>query len=147
MADFELLFGSNLLTGQKHRLRHFQSIRLVATSLSNYNKLILPSQLIITPANREDIILATLTKHWDMKVKDHTSDLKAGMILIGDTPPKHVIIQEIKKADIPMLYTPVSSTKAMEMISSFTAKITLEDAEKVQEAINLVEKYVNFDLL
>ncbi|MBP9840966.1 MAG: AAA family ATPase [Simkaniaceae bacterium] len=144
MRDFEILFGSPLLTGLSHRLRHFKNLRLVATSLKNYNKLILPSQLIITPANREEIILATLTKYWDMKVKDHESDLEAGMILIGDTPPRHQIIQEIKKADIPMLYVPLSSTKTMQMISSHTAKIGLEDQEKVHEAIQVVENHVDF---
>ena len=147
MRDFEILFSTHLLTGHSHRLRHFKNLRLVATSLKNYNKLILPSQLIITPANREEIILATLTKYWDMKVKDHESDLRSGMILIGDTPPRHQIIQEIKKADIPMLYVPLSSTKAMEMISSHTAKISLEDEEKVHEAIQVVENHIDFSQL
>jgi phosphate acetyltransferase len=147
MRDFEILFSTHLLTGHSHRLRHFKNLRLVATSLKNYNKLILPSQLIITPANREEIILATLAKYWDMKVKDHKSDLESGMILIGDTPPRHQIIQEIKKADIPMLYVPLSSTKAMEMIASHTAKISLEDEEKVHEAIQVIENYVDFTAL
>ncbi|MCH9613927.1 MAG: Phosphate acetyltransferase [Chlamydiia bacterium] len=147
MRDFESLFGSKLLTGTSHRLRHFENIRLVATSLKNFTKLILPEQLLITPANREDIILATLTKHWDIKIKDPKKDLKTGLILIGDTPPKHTIISELKKADIPMLYTPVSSTKAMQMINSHTAKIQIEDAEKVNEAIDLVESHLNFDAI
>lgn len=147
MRDFESLFGSTLLTGTAHRLRHFENMRLVATSLKNFTKLILPSQLLITPANREDIILATLTKHWDIKIHDPKKDLKTGLILIGDTPPKPSIISELKKADIPMLYTPVSSTKAMQMINSHTAKIQIEDAEKVNEAIDLVESHLDFDAL
>lgn len=147
MQDFETLFNTDLLTGKGHRLRHFKHTRLVATSVDSYREWMLPNQLIITPSNREEIILATLTKHWEYKITDPESDFKAGMILTGDHPPRHFIVDELKKADIPMLYTPVHSHTAMQMISSFTAKIRTEDVEKVHEAIALVENHIDFDLL
>ena len=128
-------------------LRHFRHTRLVATSLKNFRELILPNQLIITPANREDIILATLTKHWDVKIANPLEDLEAGIILTGGTPPRQTIVEALKKANIPMLYAPVSSYKAMEMITSYTVKIRKEDKEKIQEAIELVESHIDFDKL
>ncbi len=143
MKDFEQLFQTTLVTGEKHLLRHFKTIRLVATSLETYREMILPSQLIITPANREDIILATLTKYWDHKQSHPKEDLEAGMILTGDFPPRHHIIEELKKAEIPMLYTPAHSSAAMQMITTFTAKIRTEDVEKVREAITLVENHID----
>jgi phosphate acetyltransferase len=147
MKDFEGLFQTELLTGKQHRLRHFKHTRLVATSVDNYREWILPSQLIITPSNREDIILATLTKHWDYQVEHPQADLEAGMILTGDYQPRHYLIEELKKADIPMMYVPVHSHTAMQQIHSFTTKIRNEDVEKVQEAIEVVEKHVDFDHL
>jgi phosphate acetyltransferase len=147
MKDFEGLFQTELLTGKKHRLRHFENIRLVATSVETYREMVVKDQLIITPSNREDIILATLTKHWDYKIGHPHDDLEAGMILTGDYPPRHYIIQEIKKADIPMLYIPFHSHTAMQMISSFTSKIRNEDVEKVREAVDVVESHIDFDLL
>ncbi len=147
MRDFETLFETTLKTGENHRLRHFKQIRLVATSVDTYRELILPQQLIITPANREEIILATLSKHWEIKIANPTHDLKAGMILTGDHPPRHYIIEELKKANIPMLYTPFHSHTAMKMITSFTAKIQTEDTEKIKEAIEVVENHINFELL
>lgn len=147
MKDFELLFNATLLAGEEYLLRHFRHTRLVATSLKNFRELILPNQLIITPANREDIILATLTKHWDVKIASPRDDLETGMILTGETPPRQTIIEALKKANIPMLYAPVSSYKAMEMITSYTVKIRKEDKEKIQEAIELVENHIDFDLL
>lgn len=147
MKDFELLFKATLLSGEEYHQRHFRHTRLVATSLKNFRELILPKQLIITPANREDIILATLTKHWDVKMANPKDDLEAGMILTGDAPPRQTIIEALKKANIPMLYAPVSSYKAMEMITSYTVKIRKEDKEKVQEAIELVESHIDFDKL
>jgi phosphate acetyltransferase len=140
MKDFEALFEATLLTGEEHHLRHFKHLRLVATSVETYRELIVPNQLIITPANREDIILATLSHN-------ETENLQTGMILTGDLPPRHFIIEELKKAHIPMLFAPVHSYTAMKMIANFTAKIRKEDLEKIHEAIDLVESHVDFNRL
>ncbi|MBS0648363.1 MAG: AAA family ATPase [Verrucomicrobia bacterium] len=145
MKDFETLFKTTLLSGEQHRMRHFKQTRLVDTSLENYRDLIAKSQLIITPANREDIILETLSYHWDMKIAHPQTDSEAGMILTGNIPPKASIVEEIKKAEIPMLYAPLNSYSAMKLITSFTAKIRREDVAKVQEAIEVVENQINFD--
>ncbi len=147
MRDFELLFHATLLTGQEHYLRYFQQTRLVATSLKNFQQLIFPSELIITPSNREDIILAILTKHWDVKIANPLHDLKTGMILTGDHPPRQTIIEALRKANIPMLYVPLSSYQAMEKITSYTVKIRQEDKKKIEEAIGVVEKHIDFHKL
>ena len=147
MQDYESLFNATLLTGEDHHMRHFRHMRLVATSLKNYRELILPNQLIITPSNREDIILSTLTKHWDVKIANPQEDLSVGIILTGDTPPRQTILEALKKANIPMLYAPVSSYRAMEMITSYTVKIRKEDKEKINEAVEIVESHIDFELL
>jgi len=46
-----------------------------------------------------------------------------------------------------MLYAPVSSYRAMEMITSYTVKIRKEDKEKINEAVEVVESHIDFDLL
>lgn len=147
MRDFEHLFDNKLMSGEDYRYRHFQHNRLIATSIDNYRNLVIPSQLIITPASREDIILTTLTKYWDMKVSSPKKDLEAGMILTGSTPPDPQIVEQLKKARIPMIYAPVSSYTAMKMITSFTAKIRAEDVEKINEAVDLVENHIDFETL
>jgi dethiobiotin synthetase len=147
MSDFELLFETKLLTGKEHRWRHFEQIRLVASSVEIYRTLIIPGQLIITPAGREDIILATLTRFWDLKIAHPEDDLQTGLILTGKIPPDHQIVEQIKKANIPMLYAPVSSFIAMKMIHSYTTKIRSEDAPKIAEAIKVVESHVDFEQL
>ncbi len=145
MKDFEVLFNTTVLTGEEHHLRHFLHTRLVATSVENYQKLIAHNQLIITPANREDIILATLTKHWDVKIANPDDDLQAGMILTGSAPPKHTIVEQLKKAHIPMLYAPMAGYEAMKKITTFTAKIQKEDIAKIKEAVDLVESHLDFE--
>ncbi len=145
MSDFEQLFGTSLLTGQDHRCRHFENIRLVASSVDMYRSFIAPNQMLITPAGREDIILATLSRFWDLKISHPEEDLQAGMILTGKYPPKESIVEQIRRADIPMLYVPVSSFVAMKMINSYTTKIRSEDTDKIKEAVRVVETHIDFD--
>ena len=147
MKDFEILFQTTLLTGEQLRLRHFQHIRLIATSVEMYRGEILPHQLIITPATREDIILATLTRYWDTKISHPEEELATGMILTGKESPKPAVIEQIRKAGIPMLHAPVSSFAAMKMINTYTAKIRKEDTEKIEEAIKVVKTHIDFDIL
>ena len=147
MSDFEQLFQAQLLSGTEHRWRHFQHIGLVASTVDIYRTVIISNQLVITAADREDIILATLTRFWDMKIAHPDTDLKAGIILTGRTPPKESIIEQIRRSGIPMLYAPVSSFVAMKMVNSFTTKIQREDHSKIEEAIKVVESHIDFKLL
>lgn len=147
MKDFELLFQSELISGMQHKMRHFRHIRLAASSVEIYKTMIIPHQLIVTPAGREDIILATLTRYWDTKISNPDEDLEIGLILTGKQPPKESIVDQIRKANIPMLYVPVSSFIAMKMIGSNISKIRTEDRAKVRQAIELVERHIDFDLL
>ncbi len=147
MQDFEQVFQTPLLSGEEFRWRHFQHIGLVASTVEIYRTVIRSNQLVITPADREDIILATLTRFWDMKIADPDTDLESGIILTGKTPPKKAIIDQIRKAGIPMLYAPVSSFAAMKMIHSHTSKIQSEDHTRIEEAVKVVESNIYFDLL
>lgn len=141
IKDFENLFNATLLSGEKYHMRHFRHTRLIATPLETYLSLIQPSQLIITPSIREDIVHATIDYQ-----KIH-GDIEAGFILTGEEHPTPDIIKALKSADIPMLFAPTSSYKAMQMITSYTVKIQREDTEKIQEAINVVENHIDFDHL
>ncbi len=146
MEDFEGLFQTHLLSGEDNKLIHFENIRLVATSVETYQQMICPNQLIITPASREDIIFATLTKFWEMKIMQPNVDLNAGIILTGKIAPKPSIVEQIKKAGIPLLYTSLNSFSTMKKITSFTAKIRKDDVEKIEKAAKIVEENINFPL-
>lgn len=146
IRDFEVLFDTSLISGGGHHYRHFEHFRLVAGSLDAYKEEIIPNELIITPATREDIILATIQEHQKRKKKEGEG-LSGGLILTGRHPPSGIILDEIKRNDIPTLYAPLCSYDAMKMITSYIAKIRTKDLPKIEEAIAIVQKGVNFDLL
>ena len=146
MKDFELLFKRELLCGEHARWRHFEEIRLVAGSLESYVEEMKPNQLVITPACREDIIIATVGKHMRWNVEQN-KDWEGGLILTGQSPPRVELLERIKTLDIPILHTPLCSFDAMKKISTFSAKIRQEDTSKVHEAITTVENHISFEEL
>jgi len=146
VKDFEALFETSLLSGEKYHYRHFVNFRLVAGSLEAYREELLPNVLIITPATREDIILETIEIHKIVQ-KEQEQGFEGGMILTGRHPPSQALLSEIKKTDIPTLYAPLCSYDAMKMITSYVAKIGTKDTLKIEKAIKLVEDHVNFDLI
>jgi len=137
MQDFKTLFNTQLLSGHKYHYRHFKRSRLVAGSFESYLEELVPNELIITPASRDDIILGTLEKGIP----------ECGMILTGRHPIDPIILKKIEASDVPVLYAPIESYVAMEKITSFVAKTRVEDTPKIEEAIQLVEKHVDFDAI
>ncbi len=146
ISDFQQLFDTELISGHKHCYRHFQHTRLVATSLEVYKKVMQPNELVITPAAREDIIHAILKKHLEFQ-EQHNQDFEGGLILTSRHPPSKEVVAAIRKVDIPVLYAPLYSYDAMKKITSFIAKIRLQDTPKIEKAIELVEQSVDFSAL
>jgi BioD-like phosphotransacetylase family protein len=146
IQDFANLFKTHLLSGETHRFRHFQHSRLVADSVETYEGDMIPNELVITPASREDIILANIEKH-RKAANSGISNFAGGMILTGHRHPTTNIIEKLRQLDLPMLYVNLCSFETMKKIASFTSKIRTEDELKVEHAITLVEENINFDLL
>lgn len=146
IQDFAHLFKTRLICGYTHCFRHFQHSRLVADSVETYHSDMIPNELVITPASREDIILANIEKH-EKAAADGIANFPGGMILTGYRPPSRLMIEKLQELDLPVLYVPLCSYDAMTTIASFTSKIRTEDILKVERAISLVEKHLDFDLL
>lgn len=146
VRDFENLFNTTLISGECHRLRHFNNFRLFAGSVDAFRREFEPNQLIITPACREEIIIATIESHLQTS-ENNEDNFGAGMILTGKHPPSQLILEKIEQVDIPIMYAPLCSYEAMKKITTFIAKIRLEDKRKIEKAIELVERYVDLSAL
>lgn len=134
-----------MIAGQKHQYRHFNSVRLVAGSVESYSNEIEVNELVITPASREDIVLAYLKK--DRELRERQEDLQGGLILTGERPPSDALMQCIEKSEVPSLYAPKCSYDAMKQITQHIAKIGIEDTLKVEKAISVVEGNIDFNKL
>jgi len=97
--------------------------------------------LIITPGDREDIILAATGMHLS-----HDNDLSiAGIVLTGGLYPHGEILELVKKARIPVVLTQGDTYTVSSRVHDMIVKIKPQDKLKVATAIELVEKYVDVE--
>ena len=100
-----------------------------------------PGTLIITPGDREDILLAALS----------TTALQgleiAGVILSGDLMPHPTVLDLIAQSAMPVIASPLDSYSAANAIHSMTVKTLPGDFEKIERIQSLVEQHVNVDRL
>jgi len=96
--------------------------------------------LLITPGDREDMLIALLNKK---KRKKNLSI--AGIILTGNIVPDAKIIALIEKAKIPVLLSKRHTYATASQIHDIAIKIRPEDKEKTKTAEKLVSQYVDID--
>jgi BioD-like phosphotransacetylase family protein len=146
LADFEYLFRTKLIAGTQHRLKRFHETHLVATSVETFLEYVGTGKLIITPATREDIVLATCDSYRLATEQGEPGSI--GLILTGALRgPSDRILERIKRADVPSLYIPMASYDVMRDITNFIAKTRKEDRQKIGKAVDIVSEYVDFDAL
>lgn len=95
--------------------------------------------LIITPGDREDIILAATGLHLST---DNDINI-SGIVLSGGITPHNEIRELVKKAKIPMILTQGDTYAVASMVHDMLIKIKPQDKLKVATAIKLVEDYVD----
>jgi len=100
--------------------------------------------LLITPGNREDLIMASLTH---ALTEDQTDTDLTGIILTGGIMPHPNILRLIKKTGYPLVAVDDDTYTISSKISKLQFKIKPESTIKIRETQKLIEKYVDIDLL
>ncbi len=121
--------------------RKVKRIIIGAMNASHVMEHFTPGTLIITPGDREDIILAALS----------TTALQgaeiAGLILSGDLMPHPTVLDLIAQSAMPVISSPLDSYSVANSIHSMTVKTLPGDHEKIERIQALVEEHVNLDRL
>lgn len=156
LTDLERLFGTKLITGNEHRLRHYQiqDLNLVATSQALFLKTLHynPTRtLYVAHSSRTEILLGFLDNHPDQD-KAH----QAALVVTGtdEHPLSPQVLNMIESMSVeeaslapPVILAPFPTHKAMDMIHRFTPKLNFEDAHRANKAIEHYEPHIDFDLL
>ena len=97
-----------------------------------------PGTLVITPGDREDIILAGLSSH----ASEKDESMIAGVVLSGNLRPHKSVLALIKTSDVPVIMSPLDSFTVASKIHSMTVKTLPGDTEKIGKIQSLIEQYV-----
>ncbi|MFH1782375.1 MAG: AAA family ATPase [Candidatus Omnitrophota bacterium] len=98
--------------------------------------------LLITPGDREDMLMTLLSAH--LLKKDISI---SGIVLTGGIVPNKKIMTLIENADIPVILSKHHTYLTASKIHDLAVKIGPKDKEKTKLATKLVEKYVNINKL
>jgi len=153
LADLEALFGTKLISGHSHRLKHYsaEDMNLVTTSLSHYLENIRakpPRTLYFCHATRNDVILGFLGEFQRRKMSHE--DFEAGLVICKRKDKYNVtkeVLDMIQGLDVPIMVVPFSTKTAMDMIHGYVPKLNIDDKNRVTKAIEQYEPYINFDEL
>jgi len=94
--------------------------------------------LLITPGDREDILLAA-----GASVDVHNSEKMAGIVLTGGLRPSESVLRVIRAMSLPVLLARADSYQVASKVHNLTVKTRPTDAEKISLIRNLVARNVN----
>jgi len=98
--------------------------------------------LLITPGNREDLILAALSH---ALAGDESQVFLTGIVLTGGILPHRNILNLVRKTDFPLITVKEDTYTTTTRITNLVLKLKPEDTEKIRETQKLIEEYVDVD--
>jgi len=96
-----------------------------------------PDSLLITPGDREDLILAALTSS--------SQNLIKGIVLTGGLCPHKTILDLIKKYNFPTIIASEGTYEVASKINELVVKLTESDLDKIDIARKLIEENINIE--
>ena len=107
------------LNGRERYRRRVRKVIIGAMNSSHVMEFFEPGTLVITPGDREDIILAALST---ASLGENDGQSLAGLVLSGDLTPSTPVLDLIKNSDLPIISSPHDSYTVASSIYSMTVK-------------------------
>ena len=127
------------INGKTSSRRLVRGVLIGDMETGNLLPLFKPATLVITPGDRNDVVLAAVSL-----IGQHSRGL-CGLVLSSDLRPHQSVMRLLQESDLPAIASPLDSYTIARRIQSMTVKTLPGDNEKIQRIQSLVEKHVNID--
>ncbi|MCX5700328.1 MAG: AAA family ATPase [Candidatus Omnitrophica bacterium] len=135
-TDFDVLCGKEYLEQSISR------IIIGAMEPRDAVKFITEDSLMITPGDREDMIMTVLSCFSEIDKKK----LKiCGLVLTGGITPEQPIMNLLSKAGIPVLLSKLDTYHVATILHDLTVKIRPNDLEKIETVVKLIRRNVDLE--
>jgi hypothetical protein len=131
-----------LLSGEE-RLSNFVK-KIVVGAMEPHNALnyLVNGALLITPGDREDMILASIGSYFVRGIEEiHIS----GIVLTGNIIPHKSIMNLVKQTKIPVLLAKPDTYNVASRIHDLMIKIRPQDKEKIESVKKIIKENVDID--
>jgi len=135
-TDFQLLCGKDYLE------RPVSQVVVGAMEPGDAIKYMVDDSLMITPGDREDMIMAVLSC---FRTKAKICLRVCGLILSGGIMPAESIMNLLKEAQIPVLLAKAHTYDVATRIYDLTVKIRPKDSKKIDSVVKLIKDNVDLD--
>ncbi len=98
-----------------------------------------PGTLVITPGDREDVLLAAISL-----VGQHARGV-CGVVLSSDLRPNETVLRLLQESELPVITSPLDSYSIASRIHSMTIKTLPGDTEKITRIQELIEQHVDVE--
>jgi hypothetical protein len=115
-----------------------QDVVVGAMGVNNAMKFFQPGVLLITPGDREDILLAAAAAHGSDKAPQ-----LAGIVLTGDLHPSDSVFKVIRGLSFPVLLAKDDSYEVASKVHDLIVKTRPDDLEKISLIRDLIAKHVD----
>ncbi len=113
-----------------------------AMNSTHVMELFTPGTLVVTPGDREDVILAALST--SSFGENHDRSI-TGLVLSDDMIPHQRVLDLVKRSNVPTISSAMDSYTVASRIHSMTIKTLPGDVKKISRIQSLVEEYVDVD--
>lgn len=137
------VIGGRFINSRTEAHLRIDRIIIGAMNSSNIMEHFSAGTLVITPGDREDIVLAALST---AGIQDSDKAI-AGLILSGDLLPHPTVLDLIAQSPLPVIGSPLDSYSTANAIYSMTIKTLPGDDEKIARIQSLVESHIDVDRL
>ncbi|MEY2600086.1 MAG: hypothetical protein RLZZ142_2345 [Verrucomicrobiota bacterium] len=132
------------LHGSERSRRQVKKVVIGAMSTARVTEHFAPGTLIVSPGDREDILLAALSSCDSLAAEPHRL---SGIILAGDILPDSPLLEQVRRSSLPVIGSPLDSYTIASSIHSMTIKTLPGDREKIDKIQSLIESEVRIERL
>ena len=136
--------NASYLTGKIYNNNPVENIIVGAMSVANILKHIKRQTLVITPGDREDLILAALS--WNLSETSVVNQI-SGLVVTGNVKPGKVVSRVMKKSKLPIIFTKNDTFTTASIVHDLKVKIKVTDSEKIKLSQTMFDEYVDFDYI
>ncbi len=132
------------LNARERSRRRVKKVIIGAMNSSHVMEHFKPGTLVITPGDREDVILAALSTS---SIAEMDGQAIAGLVLSGDLTPSKPLLELVRHSNLPVITSPQDSYSVASGIHSMTVKTLPGDVEKIDKIQTMIETHVEIDRL
>lgn len=139
VLDIARLLNAKMLSVGRAATQRVRDVAVCAGTVPTALTVMKPGTLIITPGDRNDVLLAAA-----VSVQDGVP--LAGVLLTAGLDPHQSVLALCKKAvqaGLPLMSVPVGTYRAVTSISSMDPGIPVDDSDRVERTMNAVADHID----